>query len=242
MKRKLLIAVGVVVALLVIAGASIASAFAGLVPVPATAELGEGVTSVADGYVQAYIVPIGEGSAILIDCGQDPAGTAIKAQLAEKKLTVKAALITHGHADHTNGCAAFPGIEIASLENEKPVIEGLVAARGPVPKLLKNDPAKSPKVTRVLRDGDTLGFGEAVVQVFSMPGHTAGSAAYLTRGVLFVGDAASGVEGGTVRIAPWAFNDDGAQARESIEAMRKRLLDVKVRTVAFSHTGSLPSL
>ena len=242
MKKKALIAVGVVVALLVIVGASAASAFAGLVPVPPTADLGEGVTSVADGYVQAYIVPIGEGNAILIDCGQDPEGKTIKAQLAEKKLTVKAALITHGHADHTNGCAAFPGIEIAALENEKPIIEGTEAAKGPLPKILKNDPAKSPKVTRLLHDGDTLGFGEAVVQVFSMPGHTAGSAAYLTRGVLFVGDAASAVEGGTVRIAPWAFNDDGAQARESIEAMRKRLLDMKVRTVAFSHTGTLSSL
>lgn len=242
MKKKLLIAAGVVVALLVIVGAAGASAFAGLVPVPPTADLGEGVTSVADGYVQAYIVPIGEGGAVLIDCGQDPEGKALKAQLAEKKLTVKAALITHGHADHTAGCAAFPGIEIVALETEKPIIEGSEAAKGPLPKMMKNDPAKSPKVTRVLRDGDTVGWGDAVVQVFSMPGHTAGSAAYLTKGVLFVGDAASGETGGTVRIAPWAFNDDGALARESITAMRKRLLDVKVRTVAFSHTGPLPSL
>ncbi len=242
MKRRLLIAAVALVAVVALGGAAAASAFAGLVPVAPVSALGEGVTGVADGYVQAFIVPIGEGGAVLIDCGQDPEGKAVKAQLAEQKLTVKAALITHGHPDHTNGCAAFPGIEVASLEGEKAIIEGREAAKGPLPRFMKNDPAKSPKVTRVLHDGETLEYGETKIQVFSMPGHTGGSAAYFTKGVLFVGDAASGETAGTVRIAPWAFNDDPKQAQESIEAIRVKAASLGVRTVAFAHSGPLPKL
>lgn len=242
MKKKVLVAAAVLGVVLLVAGGAMGSAFAGLVPVPPVSELGEGVTGVADGYVQAFIVPIGGGDALLVDCGQDPEGKAVKAQLAAKQLTVKAVVLTHGHSDHTNGCAAFPGVEFVSLETEKPVIEGAEAAKGPLTKFAKNDPTKSPRVTKVVRDGETVTFGDAVVQVFSMPGHTAGSAAYLVKGVLFVGDAASGEAGGTVRIAPWAFNDDPVQARQSIDAIRERVKALPIRTVAFSHTGPLPKL
>lgn len=81
MKRALLIAAAVLVVLVVGLGGAVGSAFMGLQPVKDGATLAGGVTQVQDGYVTAFIVPAGEGQAVLIDCGQDPEAKALKAAL-----------------------------------------------------------------------------------------------------------------------------------------------------------------
>ncbi|MFO0596845.1 MAG: MBL fold metallo-hydrolase [Myxococcaceae bacterium] len=243
MKRVLLVVLGVVVVFVLVFGGIMAATFSGLVPVQPVTDLG-GPIGVADGYVQAFIVPLGDGKAALIDCGNDPAAEKLKAKLAELKLEVKAIFLTHGHRDHVGGCQAFPGAEVYAMAAEKPMIEGEVAAKGPLPRMSKNDPAKSPKVAHALSDGEVVELGAAKVQGFLVPGHTTGSAAYLAGGVLFLGDAVTGQADGKVRNAPWIFSDDVEQCRKSIQSLATRLeVDkVEVKWLAFAHSGPMPGL
>ncbi|MFZ5442203.1 MAG: MBL fold metallo-hydrolase [Myxococcota bacterium] len=237
MLKKILIALGVVVLLVVAALAPIVSAFLGLVPVQPVTELPGGVVAVADGYVQAFIIPTGEGGAALIDCGQDPTAKALKAKLDELKLTVKAIFVTHGHGDHVGGCVAFPDAPLYALEAERALVEGTTAAKGPITRFGKNDATKAHKVARSLSDGETVELGAAQVQVFAIPGHTAGSAAFLANGVLFLGDSATVQTDGKIRNAPWVFSDDTEQCRQSLLALAKRVDASRVQAMAFAHSG-----
>ena len=244
MKRTLLIALGVVVLAVGVLGGVVGSAFIGLAPVSPVTELPNGVIGVADGYVQAFIVPLGDGNAALIDCGNDPEAKIIKGKLAELKLTVKTILVTHGHLDHVGGCKSFPDAELLALETERAVAEGTASAKGPLPSLMKSDPAQFRKLTRGLSDGETVELGPTKVQVFAIPGHTAGSAAYLVDEVLFLGDAVAGQGDGKVRNAPWLFSDDQAQCRTSVQGLAKKLKETgaSVKSLAFAHSGPLAGL
>ena len=110
--------------------------------------------------------------------------------------------------------------------------------------MAKNDPAKMRKLTRGLSDGETVQVGTVAVQVFAIPGHTAGSAAYLADEVLFLGDAVAGQADGHVRNAPWMFTDDGDQCRASVQGLAKKLAasGAPVQSLAFAHSGPLQGL
>ena len=84
-------------------------------------------------------------------------------------------------------------------------------------------------------------LGQISVRVFAIPGHTAGSAAYLVNGVLFLGDAADATSNGGLRGAPWLFSDDQAQDRASLVALPQRLSQegADVKAIAFAHSGVL---
>lgn len=216
--------------------------FSGLIPVLPVTELPGGAIGVADGYVQAFVLPVGNGSAALIDCGQDPEAKVLKAKLSELKLTVKAIFLTHGHADHTGGCKAFEGAAVYAMADEKPIIEGQAATKGPLPRMAKNDPAKSPRVTRALTDGETVDVEGLQVRAWLVPGHTAGSAAYLSLGSLFLGDAATGQADGQVRNAPWVFSDDTELCAASVRALTKQLSADEVKNLVFAHSGPMTGL
>ena len=77
--------------------------------------------------------------------------------------------------------------------------------------------------------------------MFSVPGHTAGSAAYLVNDVLFLGDAADVGRDGAVKGAPWVFSDSQAEDRASLVRLEHRLEQegVVVKVMAFAHSGTL---
>ena len=74
-----------------------------------------------------------------------------------------------------------------------------------------------------------------------MPGHTAGSAAYLVNNVLFVGDSADVTSGGVLQGSPWLFSDSQAQNRASLAALAARLKKegVTVKAIVPAHSGAL---
>ncbi|HHO50321.1 MAG TPA: MBL fold metallo-hydrolase [Deltaproteobacteria bacterium] len=197
---------------------------------------------VVDGYVSVALVPTGEGSYVLVDTGNDPAGAAIDRalqRLGASRGDVAAILITHGHPDHLGACGGFPDAKIFALKAEMPLLEGRVAAGGPLPRLL--GPASLCPTERIVPvlDGSTMQLGTLRLQALAMPGHTAGSTAWWIDGVLFFGDAADARSDGTVSPAKWIFSDDQPQATASLERLAAYVAEsgLRVDAMAFSHSG-----
>src|SRR5579883_2280559 len=115
--KRVLIGLGVVLVLVALAaGGVIYSAFANNRPIVDGQKLADGVQVVKDGFVSAVILDAAPGKVVLIDSGNDKAAASIKAALNGR--TVQGIFLTHGHPDHTNGCRAFPGVDIYAMENE----------------------------------------------------------------------------------------------------------------------------
>jgi glyoxylase-like metal-dependent hydrolase (beta-lactamase superfamily II) len=242
MKRIFKIAGLVIGLLVIIAVATIASAFVGRQSITDGFEI-NGIRIVKDGIVSVAFVPIGTGEVALIDAGNDKSGKAILAELARRQLgsdAVKAILLTHGHPDHTAAILLFPSAQVMALGAEVALVEGRAGAHGPLTRLMPMSPT-GVKVTRVLQDGETVMLDQVPVRVFAVPGHTAGSAAYLVNGVLFLGDAADATSDGTIKPAPWVFSDSQAQDRASLIHLDQRLIQdgSDVRAIAFAHSGVL---
>jgi glyoxylase-like metal-dependent hydrolase (beta-lactamase superfamily II) len=198
---------------------------------------------VKDGIVSVAFVPIGTGEVALIDAGNDKSGKAILSELDRRQLgrdAVKAILLTHGHPDHTAAILLFPSAQVMALGPEVPLVEGRAGAHGPLTRLMPVNPT-GVKVTRALQDGETVMLDQVTVHLFAVPGHTAGSAAYLVNGVLFLGDAADATNNATIKPATWIFSDSQAQDRASLVHLDQRLMQdgSDVKAIAFAHSGVL---
>ena len=115
----------------------------------------------------------------------DPAQPRIVKEAQARSLTVTHVLLTHGHFDHTGGCAALQaaGAKVGCLAAEVPLIGGsgnLAAMFGA--------PMSAFRVDFTLLDGDMIELCGIRIRVIATPGHTAGGACYLAEDVLFTGD------------------------------------------------------
>jgi hydroxyacylglutathione hydrolase len=192
----------------------------------------EGIRFLQSAIVSFAVVPVGPNEVVLIDGGFDTSGQSILAELSRRKLTpdaVKAVLLTHGHGDHMGAIEAFPRAEVMALDTEVGLIEA--GTQGPA----------GIKVTSPLHDGQTVTIGDTQIRVFAIPGHSPGHAAYVVNGVLFLGDAAYAVRGGTLRNAVWMFSENTDQNRTSLRKLYERLVQekVEIKAIACAHSGVL---
>lgn len=237
-----LLALGALVALVVLVPVTVlAVTFGGLEPSIDGAELPGGARLIRGGVSNLYLLPAGDG-VVLIDCGNDREGASIRAELRRRGLgddAVKALFITHGHRDHLGGCGQFPKAAVYALAEEVPVIEGAAVARGPVPRWRAPATDLGTRVSHRLRDGDTVRVGSLSVRALHVRGHTAGSAAYLVNGVLYVGDSAAVEPGGTLRRAAWIFSDDPDESLDSMRELARRLAPERehIQALACGHSG-----
>ena len=242
--KRVLILAGILAVVLVLGFAAIiASAFWGNAPLPDSADLPGGARLVKDGMVAFFVLPTGGTSVALVDCGNDPAGKKIFEELARRNARpddVKAIFLTHGHGDHTAGCHLFPKAEVMALAPDTGLSAGTKRSHGMLTRFFKNGPDKTVKVTRVIRDGETVKVGDLAVRVFSVPGHTGGSAAFLAGGVLFLGDSSTNLKDGGMTGAPRPFSDSVARNHASLRRLWQRLKDEKLEVKMLAPAHSAP--
>ncbi len=245
MKKKVPIGLAVVVLVPVLSlGLGLYLTMRGLAPMPdGGKDLVGDARLVNDGFTASYLLPF-TGGVALVDCGNDEKGAAILAELKKRSLgpdDVKAIFLTHGHADHTAACHLFTKAEVYAFPGDVALAAGTARSRGPLPRWFAMPEAKKIKVTKTLTDGEIVTLGDRQVVAFAVPGHTAGSAAYFTDGLLLLGDDAQAETGGALRPAMWLFTDDADQNKKSLHdlAGKIRQRGDKVEAIACAHSGPL---
>lgn len=236
--KLILRGIGFVLVLLVAAAVSIAGLYTYVTPpIVDGAQLGDGaVTAVVTDHfgpiaMGAYLFELPDGRLGSVDSGSDAEGTRLKAALARRGKTasdVSVVLLTHGHDDHAGGAVAFPQATVYALAPDVDAVRrrrDVSGARGQTIAAVANAP---------------LDVGGVTVQVFGLPGHTRGSAAYLVRGVLFLGDSAQSQRDGT--LGPnTIMTEDGDATVGSLRVLAEKVRAgaFGIRHVAFGHSGPL---
>ncbi len=201
------------------------------------------IERVVDGYVSAFLLETGEGGVVLVDAGMDGQAASLLAALERRGYgadDVQAILFTHAHGDHVGGAAVFEGAELCILEADADLLEGRRVADNLLGRL--REPAPSGLLAdRLLQDGQLLRFGQLQVEVFAVPGHPRGSAAFLARGALFLGDNAASTSERTLTGGPPVFSADREQNRRALAELARRLAprSDEILWLLPSHQGAL---
>ena len=241
LKRTLQITGGMVLLVAACVGALLYSVVGGNTEIIDGATPVPGVRIIKDGFVDFGVVDVGEGHVVLIDAGYDPKGAALLAELARREVgpdAVTAIFFTHGHPDHIAGASLCPNATLYALDADVALVEGREGSHGPIIRMIGAKPTGLH--VHGLKDGAVTTIGARSIRAIATPGHTAGSAAYLVSGVLFLGDSAGMKTDGKLALPPWAFSDDLAKSRASLVALGKMLESEKAAVMAIvpSHTGT----
>ena len=132
-----------------------------------------------------YLLTADGKNAVVID----PSGDHVKNELITRKLVPAYVLLTHCHFDHVLGVATLVamGAKVVCLDKEQPLV-------GTSADLFDyfGAPRVAFSVDETVTNGQTISLCGVSLQVFSTPGHTAGSAVYCLKDeqqrVLFTGD------------------------------------------------------
>lgn len=209
-----------------------------LLPGLAPFETPEGITGLptVDGY--RYLVPVkdddGQDALVMIDAGFEPPTPIERDHLKGRRLL--AIFVTHAHADHTLGIDAYEplGIPIYVSAKELPLLRGEAMWRAPLQQLIRAAlGASRARHAHVVPDGAVITIGDHTFQAIALPGHTAGSTAWLMGDTLFSGDALLCDDSGALGFAPTLFSDDEAQMERSLG----RLRDHPFRILVDGHHG-----
>jgi hydroxyacylglutathione hydrolase len=241
LKKYLLIGGATLVAILLVAVGGIYAVLKfGVLPLRDGTQLGDDVVTVVTGdfgpvAIGAYVVKLADGGIALIDAGMDANGTAIKrtlARMGKAPVDVRAIFCTHGHNDHATGALAFPAAATYVMPPDMALVEAIRSPDG-----------RRIVMTRLIYDGDRVDLAGTSLEVFGVPGHTAGSAAFLAQGVLFLGDSAASISDGTLQ-ANTMLAEDANQTERSLLSLAKRLSSrrAEIHHIAFAHQGPVEGL
>ncbi len=179
---------------------------------------------------------------IVIDLGwvdaQDSLRTALRRDFPND--TVVAVFLTHSHRDHIVGWPVVAHAPFYVAAPERDFLIGAFAFRAWIPRMAEDlDPQPLPgelvKIHEFMND-TTFVLGSDTVRAFVVAGHTAGSAAYLFRGVLFAGDAMTRTVIEGFRPPRRRYSEDAAQAAGSLKSLLERVKPYDVKYVCTAHT------
>jgi len=204
------------------------------------AALNENITAILDTYSNIFLIQTSRKSAVLIDTGISEDAGPVMEVLIEKGMnadSVKAIFLTHGHYDHIVGCPVFKNAKIFAMKEDIGIIEGKESMG-----LMTND--GKVKVTDPLSHGDRVTVDGTLVEVFALPGHSKGSAAYIINDVVFLGDSANATSKNKLKEAVWFLSEDMDLNRESLKKLADYLRPRagKIEALAFGHTGHLDGM
>lgn len=179
--------------------------------------------------IGSYLIALENGGYSLVDSGMDSEARTIRSALRERGAEpgdVKFIFVTHAHGDHIGGIPAFPDAAVLAIEPDAAAVRRFHS-----------------REVRGLEDGSVVEAAGTEVEVFALPGHTRGSAAYLACGVLFLGDSAAAAYDGSVA-ANRLFSWEPEANEESLAALARRLATRadEVRYIAFGHQGPVDGL
>jgi len=127
--------------------------------------------------------------AVVIDAGGE--GERILKTIEGEQLNVKAILNTHGHIDHVSALSVVaPALQVPILmhEGDMPIFNNLSIQADmfgvPAPEGIE--------ITRFVRTGDTVEFGDVTGEIIHTPGHSPGGISLLFKDekpqIIFTGD------------------------------------------------------
>jgi glyoxylase-like metal-dependent hydrolase (beta-lactamase superfamily II) len=150
--------------------------------------------------------------AIIIDPGE--MDTEVLNIIERNDYALKAVLITHDHPHHVQGIKAIMKIYDTEIFAINPVI--------------------CDHRTTLVKDGDVINIGQFNIEVISVPGHTADSAAFKIERLLFTGDAlTSGLVGKTM---------SSYAATTQVNALRNKILSLPGEYIILPGHGPPSSL
>lgn len=180
---------------------------------------------------------------VLIDLGWWGHGRALRRALRTLGASpgdVAAVFLTHAHRDHLAAWRSVRRATFYAAAPEYPRLTGAERPRGWIPRWAERlKPARLPRagelaVVTFSRD-TTFVLGADTLRAYHVPGHTPGSAVYLFRGTLFLGDAVTYRRAGGFAPARRGFSDDSRLAAASLARLWARLPPGAVRYACTAH-------
>jgi len=156
----------------------------------------------------------------------DPAGDVeiILDDAAKHNFRITKIVNTHGHVDHIMGNADLKKKTNAAIIIHEADAHLLTAYSSYNLKMFDAPPSPSPDV--LVKDGDTISFGEEKLRVIHTPGHTQGGMCLYAEGYIFTGDTLF-IEGVGRTDLP------GGSWPKLLDSITKKLFSLPDETVVF---------
>ena len=133
-----------------------------------------------------YILPDGEGKAIVIDPGSAP--EIIEEELEKRGLVPQWILLTHGHFDHMSGAKYLKekyGAKVYIHKNDECMLSDMVKSGALIAPFFEYVPVEC---DGYLKEGDVIRQGRLEIIVMETPGHSRGSVCFIEGNSIFTGD------------------------------------------------------
>lgn len=174
-----------------------------------------------------------KGEAVLIDPSfvSESERRAVLDYIENNKLSIKHVLLTHGHVDHFYGAAFYAREFDKSFLVHPDDVELLNTAEFQA-KMISSKVETPPPPEGLLKEGETVSFGDVTWQVLHCPGHSPGSICFYDEAseLLFSGDV-------LFRGAIGNMHMPGGSLSRLIESIEKQLLPLPESTIVYPGHG-----